>query len=97
MAYDECTEIMTSPTHPGCAPRSWTRTSHPGISSPGVGHWYVNTAREKPNTTRYARVANDVAPDHDPKGPAMLSRVGVFTNIDMAATVHPFTRDILDY
>jgi hypothetical protein len=54
MAYNECTEIVTSPTH------SWT-------SSPGVGHWYVNTACEKPATARYTQVANDVAPDDDLK------------------------------
>jgi hypothetical protein len=50
MAYNKCTDIVTSPTH------SWTRTS-----SPGVGHWYVNTARERPATNRYTRVANDAA------------------------------------
>jgi hypothetical protein len=81
----------------GCAPHSWTRTSHPGISDPGVGHWHINATSEKPVTTRYTQVANDVAPDDDIKGPAMLLRVGVLTNMDMAATVHPFMRDVLDY
>ena len=56
MAYNECTEIVTSPTH------SWTRTS-----SPGEGRWYVNTARGRPATARYTQVANDAAPDDDLK------------------------------
>ena len=56
MAYGGRTEVMASFTHP------WMRTSHSDISSPGVGRGHVNTAHEKPDTTRYARVAEDVAP-----------------------------------
>jgi hypothetical protein len=56
MAHNKCTEIITSPAH------SRTRNS-----SPGVGQWYVNTARERPATARYTRVANDAAPDDDLK------------------------------
>ena len=84
-----------------CAPRSWTRTPHPGISGPGVGHWHINATNEKPDTahqtTRYIQVANDIVTDDDLKGPVLLSRLGVLTTVDGVATVNPFTRGILDY
>ena len=75
MAYNKCTEIVTSPTH------SWTRTS-----SPGVGHWYVNTARERPATAPYTQVANNAAPDDDLKW--LGSRGDCLADWDTALYIH---------
>jgi hypothetical protein len=66
-----------------------------------VSHWHINATSEKPDnahqTTRYIQVANDIVTDDDLKGPVMLSRIGVLTNVDMVAMVNPFTRGVLDH
>ena len=47
---------------------------------------------------RYQREAQHRPPNHLLyKGPVMLSRIGVLTNVDVVATVNPFTRGVLDY